>query len=109
MSCKRRDGYYKLYFNEGYEAYGNGKKSIGPPSYFDWENSPFKFHHFSFHSSKFAFGHFSPLTFKTRQFSPLLNSYLLLTSFWTDIKFKFKFNYLVLNFFNINKKLDILN
>ena len=32
---EEEDGHYKLYFCE---ADGNGKKSIGPPNYLDWEN-----------------------------------------------------------------------
>ena len=32
---EKEDGHYKLYFCV---ADGNGKKPIGPPNYFDWEN-----------------------------------------------------------------------
>lgn len=46
------------------------------------QNSPSKFHHFSFQSSKFAFCHFSPLSFELSQFSLLLthHPYLPLTT-----------------------------
>ena len=80
------------------------KKKIHEVIKLTMQNSPSKFHNFSFQSSKFAFCHFSPLSFNSPQFSILLifHPYLPLScpkmmSFCPLFNISFLFNYLFLN------------